>query len=81
MKEEFKDELKLLKQLDQYKVEVPKHKLIKKLTPYERFIRYLASPTKDPLENVTATASGFLSLKALPLVAGLLFALLQGLLY
>jgi len=80
MKEEFKNEIELLEQLDKYKVEVPKHRLNEKLTPYQRFIRYLASPTKNPLEEVTATSTGFLYLKVLPLVGGLLIALLQGLL-
>lgn len=80
MKEEFKEEIELSKQLNQYKVEIPKHKLNQKLTIYQRFIRYLASPTQDPLEQVTASSTGYLSLKTLPLVCGLLLALLQGIL-
>jgi len=80
MKEEFKKEIELSKQLDLYKVVIPKHKLNQKLNIYQRFIRYLASPTKDPLEQVTASSTGFLSFKILPLACGLLLALLQGVL-
>ena len=75
MKEEFKDETELSKQLDQYKIAIPKDKLNKKLTLYERFIRYLASPTKDPLEHVTTSSYGLLSLKLL--IAGLLSTMIS----
>ncbi|WP_342533763.1 hypothetical protein MHB40_01735 [Lysinibacillus sp. FSL K6-0057] len=80
MKEEFRKEKALSKQLEQYKIEIPTHQLNKRLTLYERFIRYLASPTKDPLEHVTASSSGLLSLKILPLPFVILLAFLQGLL-
>lgn len=80
MKEEFREETELTKQLDQYKITIPTQQLSKKRSRYERFIRYLASPTKDPLEHVTASSSGLLLLKVLPLPAVILLALLQGLL-
>lgn len=80
MKEAFKEETELSKQLDQYEIAIPTEQLHKKRSHYERFIRYLASPTKDPLEHVTASSFGLLLLKVLPLPAGILLALLQGLL-
>lgn len=80
MKEEFNKETELSKQLDEYKIMIPTKQLNKKRSYYERFLRYLASPTKDPLEHMTASSSGLLLLKILPVPAVLLLALLQGLL-
>lgn len=80
MKEEFKEETELSKQLEQYKITIPTEQLNKKRSHFDRFLRYLTSPTKDPLEQVTASSTGLLFLKVLPVPAVLLLALLQGLL-
>lgn len=80
MKEDFKEETELSKQLDQYKITIPTEQLNKKQAHFERFLRYLASPTKDPLEHMTASSSGLFLLKVLPVPTVLLLALLQGML-
>lgn len=77
MKEEFKGEVELSKMLDLDKVDVPRQKLNQRLSLYQRFIRYLASPTKDPLERVTTSSAGFFSFNTLPIACGLLLAFLQ----
>lgn len=78
MKEEFNEETKLSKQLDEYNITIPTERLHKKRSYYERFLHYLASPTKDPLEYMTASSSGLFLLKMLPVPAVLLLAFLQG---
>lgn len=80
MKEEFNEETELSKQLEHYKIKIPTEQLQKKRAHLERFLRYLASPTKNPLEHMTASSSGLLLLKVLPVPVVLLLALLQGLL-
>lgn len=77
MKEDVKDE-QLTNLLDRYEVTVPREKLLAKQTVYQRFIRYLASPAKDPLERWTEQASGFVLVKVIPIACGLLLAVLQG---
>lgn len=81
MKEIFKEEIEISKKLNQYKVDISTEKLNKKRLMYERFLHYLASPTKDPLENVTASASGLLSLKLLPIPCVIILAFFQGLFF
>ena len=78
MKEDFKEEKELTKLLNLYRVDIPKQ-LTEKLNIYQRFIRYLASPTKDPLEEITDSSKGYLFLKTFPLTGAFLLALLQGL--
>ncbi|MRG85731.1 hypothetical protein [Salinibacillus xinjiangensis] len=70
----------LLKQkLDEYHVEVPDFP--DKPSPWERFIRLLGSPAKDPLENMVTTTNGFLLLKVIPLTATIIIGLIQALLF
>lgn len=76
MIEEFKEETQLSKQFDQYKItSLPSD--CKKRSHFERFLRYLASPTKDPLERMTASSSGLLLLKVLSVPAVIFLAFLQ----
>ncbi|MER2107411.1 MAG: hypothetical protein ABS949_10780 [Solibacillus sp.] len=79
MKEIFKEEPELEKRLAQYEVRVPKYKLSQKKSYYQRLIRYLASPAHNPLEPLVDSAKGYVFLKTIPLVCGILFAVLQGL--
>ena len=78
MKEEFNSEDKLTNLLDAYKVEIPTKKLALKQSKYQRFIRYLTSPTKDPLEALTDSSNGYVFLKLFPLAFGLFLAIIQG---
>ena len=47
MKEDFNNEKELANLLDAYKVDIPTKKLAAKQSMYQRFIRYLASPTRS----------------------------------
>jgi len=80
MKEDFNNEKELAFLLDAYKVDIPTKKLATKQSMYQRFIRYLASPTQDPLEKLTDSTNGYMLTKILPLACGLFLALIQGLL-
>lgn len=77
MKEDFKNEEKLTNLLDTYKVEVPTKKLSVKQSPFNRFIRYLGSPAKDPLEKLSDSNNGYLFLKLFPIACGLFLAIVQ----
>ncbi|MEK4628624.1 MAG: hypothetical protein ABS944_10995 [Solibacillus sp.] len=81
MKDEWKDEKVLVKMLDQYEVKVPIDKLAATPSKYLRFIRYLTSPAKDPLDLVTESVRGYQLAKLLPLGCGLFLAILQGILF
>lgn len=78
MKEEINKDEELAKWLAHYEVTVPTKKLAMKQTSYQRFIRYLGSPAKDPLENLADSTQGFHFLKLFPLAAYLFLAILQG---
>ena len=80
MKDEWKEEKTLVKMLERYEVKVPIEKLAAKPSKYRRFIRYLASPTNDPLEAMTDSVNGHQLAKLLPLGCGLFLAILQGIL-
>ena len=77
MKEEFKNEKELTKRLDAYKVDIPTKKLAIKQSAFDRFIRYLASPAKDPLEKLSDSSSGYMFLKLFPLACGIFLAVMQ----
>ena len=77
MKDEFQHEKELMKQLNAYKVNIPKDKLAMKQTSWQRFIRYLASPAPDPLQKVTESLKGLRIAQALPLGSGIVIALIQ----
>lgn len=80
MKDEFKDDKELANLLDAYKVDIPTKKLAVKQPIYQRFIRFLGSPAKDPLEKLTDSTNGYRLSKLLPLACGLLLSIIQGLL-
>ena len=77
LKDEFKKEDKLAKELDQFHVTVPEQKLMQKQTAWQRFIRYLASPAKDPLEKTTVTLTGLNLTRIVPLALGLGISIVQ----
>lgn len=78
MNEEFKKEKELSNMLDSYKVDIPVAKLAQKQSTFQRFIRYLGSPTNDPFEKLTNQSSGYLFFKIFPVACGLFLAILQG---
>ena len=77
MKEDFKNEEELANLLDTYKVDVPTKKLSVKQSPFNRFIRYLGSPAKDPLADLSEGKNGYLFLKLFPIACGIFLALVQ----
>ncbi|MGN4124740.1 hypothetical protein ACMGD3_06930 [Lysinibacillus sphaericus] len=48
-----------------------------KKSRWQRFIQYLASPTKDPLEPIYTSSVGFTLLKIVPLVTAIFMTILQ----
>lgn len=77
LKDEFNKEDNLKKELDQFHVIVPEHKLKQKQTAWQRFIRYLASPAKDPLEKTTVTFTGLNLTRIVPLALGIGISIVQ----
>ncbi|MEK4386145.1 hypothetical protein MKZ25_10090 [Solibacillus sp. FSL W7-1464] len=77
MNEEFNKEKELSNMLDSYKFDIPVTKLAQKQSTFQRFIRYLGSPSKDPLENCTNQSNGYLFFNIFPVVCGLFLAILQ----
>ena len=80
MRDEFKEEKELANLLDAYKIDIPTKKLATKQSMFQRFIRYLGSPAKDPLEKLTDSKNSYVLTKVIPLACGLFLAILQGLL-
>ncbi|GEN86123.1 hypothetical protein [Oceanobacillus sojae] len=77
LKDEFNKEDKLKEELDQFHVIVPEPKLVQKQTAWQRFIRYLASPAKDPLEKTTVTFTGLNLTRIVPLALGIVISIVQ----
>ncbi|MGN7476334.1 hypothetical protein ACTHOQ_00650 [Solibacillus silvestris] len=77
MKEEFKNEEELKKMLDHYNVKIPIKKLADRQSAFNRFIRFLGSPAKDPLEKLSDSSNGYVFLKLFPLACGLFLAIMQ----
>lgn len=77
LKDEFHKEPQLKSSLDEYKVEVPKQLMHFKKSRWQRFLQYLASPTKDPLEPICTSSRGFTSLKVVPIVCGIFITIVQ----
>jgi len=77
LKNEFHKEQWLKDSLDQDKVEIPKQLITYKKSRWQRFIQYLASPTKDPLEPIYSSSVGYASLKLLPIVTAVFITILQ----
>jgi hypothetical protein len=73
----FKKDPYLRTKLDEYHVEVPDFP--RKPNRWGRFINFLASPAKDPIEPLVSTSGGVLLLKVAPLIAIAAFGLIQAL--
>jgi hypothetical protein len=65
----------LRSKLNEYHIEVPDFPM--KTSKWGRFIQFLASPTKDPLESVVSTENGILALKIAPAAGGIGLVLVQ----
>lgn len=70
-KDELQQEEQVKKHLDKYEVQIPELSYQMKRNRWERFIQYLASPTKDPLEPICTSSVGFTSLKVVPILCGI----------
>ncbi len=77
LKNKFNKEQWLKDSLDHDKVEIPKQLITYKKSRWQRFIQYLASPTKDPLEPICSSLVGYTSLKLLPIVTAVFITILQ----
>ncbi|AVK84671.1 hypothetical protein C3943_14390 [Lysinibacillus sp. B2A1] len=77
LKNEFHKEQWLKDSLDHDKVEIPKQLITHKKSRWQRFIQYLASPTKDPLEPICSSSVGYNSLKLLPIVTAVFITIIQ----
>ncbi|MFF5994672.1 hypothetical protein AAGS61_07910 [Lysinibacillus sp. KU-BSD001] len=77
LKDEFDKEPSLQKRLDEYKVEVPQSLAQFKVSRWQRFIEFLASPAKDPLEQIHSSSSGYNAMKLVPLASAVLITILQ----
>lgn len=71
----FEKDHHLKNKLNEYHVEVPDFPM--KANRWERFIRFLASPAKDPLEPLISTNNGLIALTLAPVIAAAAFALIQ----
>ncbi|MFJ7951089.1 hypothetical protein ACIQZG_06100 [Lysinibacillus sp. NPDC096418] len=77
LKDEFNNEPQLKNSLDEYEIEVPKQLTHFKKSRWQRFIHYLASPTKDPLEPICSSSIGYTSLKVIPIVTAIFITIIQ----
>ncbi|MEY9973115.1 hypothetical protein ABH966_003499 [Lysinibacillus sp. RC46] len=77
LKDEFQKEQWLKDSLDDDKVEIPQQLMKYKKSRWQRFLQYLASPTKDPLESICTSSVGYTSLKIVPIVAAVFITILQ----
>ncbi|PMC33772.1 hypothetical protein CJ195_26810 [Bacillus sp. UMB0899] len=75
----FKKDLHLSKKLDEYHIDIPDFPM--KPNRWERFINFLASPAKDPLDPLLSTSNGLLVLKLIPILGTGAIALIQILLF
>ncbi|MGE7910346.1 hypothetical protein [Lysinibacillus xylanilyticus] len=77
LKDEFQKEQWLKDSLDHDKLEIPQQLMTYKKSRWQRFLQYLASPTKDPLEPICTSSVGYTSLKVVPIVAAVFITILQ----
>ncbi|MEO4053085.1 hypothetical protein [Solibacillus sp. CAU 1738] len=77
LKDEFDKEPSLQKRLDEYEVKVPQSLAHFKTNRWLRFVEYLASPTKDPLEQVHSSSSGFTAMQIVPIASAVFITILQ----
>ncbi|HEY4602176.1 MAG TPA: hypothetical protein VIG73_12985 [Cerasibacillus sp.] len=75
-KNEFIDD-DLQKWLDEYHVPIPREKLQIRTTRWERLIRYLASPTQNPLDKFHETSFGLKLFRSIPLTGAVLVGVIQ----
>ncbi|KYG88893.1 MULTISPECIES: hypothetical protein [Metasolibacillus] len=77
LNKEWKKEQKLQQHLDQFEVQIPEKLATYKKSRLDRFITYLGSPAKDPLEKWNSTSAGYTALRIMPIVCGLVLAIVQ----
>ncbi|WP_042478066.1 hypothetical protein [Bacillus ndiopicus] len=77
LNKEWEKEEKLQRQLDQFEVQIPEKLATHKKSRWDRFITYLGSPAKDPLEEWSSTTTGYAALRIMPLACGLVLAIMQ----
>lgn len=75
----FDRERFLSSKLDEYHVNVPDFPM--KRSKWDRFLRFLASPAKNPLEPIITSSDGMLLVKAGPLIAVAVLAIIQVLIF
>ncbi|MBU7595216.1 hypothetical protein [Metabacillus halosaccharovorans] len=78
MRQDLNKDHHLRKRLDEYHVDIPDFPM--KTNRWERFIHFLASPAKDPLEPLISTPNGLLVLKLVPIIGTTAIAFIQVLL-
>lgn len=69
------DEPHVRARLEEYHVEMPDFPV--KSTKWNRFLQFLGSPAKDPIESLASTEGGLLALKVVPAASGAGLMLLQ----
>lgn len=77
----FKNEHFVKAKLDEYHVEIPDFPIRTKLKRWDRFITYLGSPARNPIEPAVSTTNRLLLVKTVPLVGGAVISLLQVLVF
>jgi len=65
----------LRKKLSSYKVNVPEFSM--KRNRWDRFINFLASPAKNPLEHLIASTKSIIALTSIPLISAIMISILQ----
>lgn len=78
MRQDLNKDHHLRKRLDEYHVNIPDFPM--KPNRWERFIHFLASPAKDPLDPLISTPNGLLVLKLVPIIGTTAIAFIQVLL-
>ena len=71
----FSKDQHLRTKLDEYHVDIPDFPM--KPKKWERFINFLASPAKDPLDPLISTSDGVLLLKIAPVIGTAAMAIIQ----
>ncbi|KAA9021058.1 hypothetical protein [Niallia endozanthoxylica] len=71
----FDKDQHLRTKLDEYHVDIPDFPM--KPKRWERFINFLASPAKDPLDPLISSSHGILLLKIAPVIGTAAFAIIQ----
>ncbi|WP_240377341.1 hypothetical protein [Bacillus piscicola] len=64
--ESFKEDHHLSAKLEEYHVDIPDFPM--KPSRWARFIRFMASPAKDPLEPFISSENGVMMLKFVPIM-------------